>query len=143
MKRIVLLVTVVLALVAAGAYYTRQSNQTTEPSAEGEQVTVERGIFEAAISATGNVEAAKELALSFRTAGRVAEILVEQAQQVEAGQELARLDSRDLAFAVAQAEANVAAQAARVAQLESPPRPSEVKAAEAVLASARHPGSTS
>ncbi|HEX8683399.1 MAG TPA: efflux RND transporter periplasmic adaptor subunit [Ardenticatenaceae bacterium] len=136
MRRIVLIVGVV-AIVAALVYVAVVRGRPAQAQAEGEQVSVHTGTIAATVRATGNVEANRQLALSFRAAGRVAEVLVEAGEQVTEGQPLARLETTDAQFALEQAEAALAAQQAQLRQLESPPRESEVRAAEAVLESAR------
>jgi HlyD family secretion protein len=132
MRRIVLIVGVI-AVVAALVYVAVVRSRPAQAEAEGEQVSVHTGTIAATVRATGNVEANRQLALSFRAAGRVAEVLVEAGEQVTEGQPLARLETTDAQFALEQAEAALAAQQAQLRQLESPPRESEVRAAEAAL----------
>jgi HlyD family secretion protein len=69
-----------------------------------ESAVVERGDLRTTIEASGNVVAAEEVSLSFGAGGKVAELLVEVGDRVEAGQPLARLESDDEEEAVRQAE---------------------------------------
>ncbi|MGC9398124.1 MAG: efflux RND transporter periplasmic adaptor subunit [Anaerolineae bacterium] len=69
-----------------------------------ETVVVERGDLRATVSASGSVEAEKEVQLSFPSSGEVAEVWVEVGDVVEAGQPLARLKTHDLEDAVAKAK---------------------------------------
>ena len=85
-----------------------------------DSVAVERGAIAATVNATGNVEANQQIDLTFDTPGRVAEVLVAEGDTVTGGQVLARLDTKDLEYAVAQAQANVEAQQARLDQLKNP-----------------------
>ncbi len=102
-----------------------------------DSVAVERGAIAATVNATGNVEANQQIDLTFDTPGRVAEVLVAEGDTVTGGQVLARLDTKDLEYAVAQAQANVEAQQARLDQLKNPGSEEAIAAAEAQLASAR------
>ncbi len=54
------------------------------------------------LTATGVVEA-KKVTASFKVAGRIENMLAEEGEQVEQGQELARLDSRELSAKLSQA----------------------------------------
>jgi HlyD family secretion protein len=54
------------------------------------------------LTATGTVEA-KKVSASFKVAGRIENMLVEEGSWVEPGQELARLDSRELSARLSQA----------------------------------------
>jgi membrane fusion protein (multidrug efflux system) len=60
------------------------------------------------ILASGTVRARRETALSFVTAGRVAEVLVEDGERVARGQLLARLDSTAVGAGAATAQAEAA-----------------------------------
>ncbi|OHA48556.1 MAG: hypothetical protein A2806_00100 [Candidatus Terrybacteria bacterium RIFCSPHIGHO2_01_FULL_48_17] len=73
-----------------------------------EFVTVERGTLVEEVLATGTVKPAEEVMLSFAAAGRVSKINVAVGDKVEAGQELARLDTASTQAQVRQAEAALA-----------------------------------
>ncbi|MDQ4078570.1 MAG: efflux RND transporter periplasmic adaptor subunit, partial [Chloroflexota bacterium] len=136
MKRIAAILGV-LAIVALATYFGYVRNASSAESLEGERIPVERGTIEATVNATGNVEANKQISLSFRAPGHVANVLIAEGDLVQEGERLARLDTTDLEFAVAQAESNVAAQQAQLRQLQAPASESEIQAAEATLESAR------
>ena len=74
-----------------------------------------------------------------RVGGQIAEVLVEDNQNVTAGQLLAVIDDRDLRNSLAQAEAGLAADRARVAQARAQVarQPAEILQAEARLAATR------
>jgi HlyD family secretion protein len=95
-----------------------------------EYVTVDRGSLVSSISAVGSVRARKEVLLSFDTAGRVSEVLVEAGESVEQGQVLARLTMADLELQVRNAQAAKAVSQAQLDQLNAGPRPEEIVAAE-------------
>jgi HlyD family secretion protein len=74
---------------------------------------------------SGFIEA-DEIRLGSRVGGRVQEVLVEEGQQVEAGQLLVRLEPFDLTEQLKEAEANLAARSAELRRLEAGYRPEEV-----------------
>ncbi|MFL5802235.1 MAG: efflux RND transporter periplasmic adaptor subunit [Roseiflexaceae bacterium] len=91
----------------------------------------------ATVNATGQIEPAQVVNLSFSSPGRVGEVLVKVGDVVAQGAPLARLDARDLHIRVVQAEAQLAqAQASYQKQLDGAST-AEVAAAEAQLAQAR------
>jgi RND family efflux transporter MFP subunit len=116
-RRIWLIVLVALLLTAGGGYlaYTRyyraQAQEPEEPTME--TATVTEGDIVLTADGSGELIPANELELSFRTSGRLAEVLVEVGDQVAEGDLLARLETETLERAVAEAEV-----ALRIAQLE-------------------------
>ncbi|GIW52344.1 MAG: hemolysin secretion protein D [Gemmatimonadales bacterium] len=100
----------------------------------GVAVCSQRG-REEEISASGTVEAT-EIELGFQVPGRIERVAVREGDRVEAGQELAWLDRRELEARVRSARAQLAAARARLAELEEGFRPEEVEQARANLAAA-------
>jgi len=96
----------------------------------------EKGVTDVA-SAKAVVVPYKEAKLSFQAAGRVLKVLVSEGQVVTAGQELARLETRDLEQAVRRAEAGLKAAQAQLAKTKAGARPEEVALAEAAVAIAQ------
>ncbi len=94
-----------------------------------------RGASEALVL-HGNVDI-REVQLAFNASDRIEQILVREGQRVTAGQLLALLDSRRLGHAVAQAEAQVAAQREVVARFVAGSRPEEIRKARADVEAAR------
>jgi HlyD family secretion protein len=92
---------------------------------------------------SGTIEAT-QANLAFQTAGRVAQVLVDEGQSIEQGQLLARLDERAFAAAVAQAEASLAQAASSLNSLEATLSlkqailPADVSRAEAVVRSVEY-----
>lgn len=92
-------------------------------------------------ASTGNVVSAeaaivpcKQAGLSFKATGYLQELLVSEGDQVTAGQELAKLDTRDLQQAVLKAEANLKSAQAKLTEVKTGARSEELAAAEATVA---------
>jgi len=129
----------ILAVVIGASLYSYQlfAQEKTPEAPDFETVVVERGTLLSTVSASGTIQPEAQALLSFKSAGRVAEVLVQEGQRVRAGDVLARLETAELELALAQAEAGLAISRARLAQVEAGPDPSELAAAEAALASAQ------
>lgn len=83
----------------------------------------------------GNVDI-REVRLGFRISGRIQEILKEEGDEVEAGEVMARLDAQPFQNLVDQAEAQVGAMAARLAELQNGARAEDIEQARKNLAAA-------
>jgi len=99
-----------LILAACGPGGNQQAVETT---------TVQRGKLQVAVSGNGTVEPLELAEVNFGVAGTVARVLVEEGQLVNANQELAELDPRDLDQTVRQSEANVQTAEAQLEQARS------------------------
>lgn len=97
---------------------------------------VRRGDASDELQASGTVEAT-EAHLGFQAAGRVAEILVGEGDQVSAGDVIARIDLAELEALRDAAAAQLAAAEARLAELRRGARTQERAQAEAAAAAAR------
>jgi HlyD family secretion protein len=128
-------VALIAALSLAGCQPVAPQGAGTGGSAE--TAVVRRGTLLVTVDATGSLAPGAEVSLSFSSGGRVADVLVDEGQVVEAGQPLARLETDDLELQVVQAQAALAATEAQLAQLLAPPRPQEVAVQEANLAAAQ------
>jgi len=77
---------------------------------EGEEVVGEqlpevvRGDLEVIVSGSGNITVSQDASLAFGTGGKVAEVYVEEGDQVSQGDVLAKLDTSVLELALSQAE---------------------------------------
>jgi HlyD family secretion protein len=132
-KWIVVIAIALLALLGFGGWQRFVgSGGAAEASAE-ETALVRRGTLEVTVGGTGSLAPASEVALAFLAGGQVAEVLVEEGQEVEAGQALVRLDVDELELEVARVEARLAAAEGQLAQLTAPPQPEQVVAQEANL----------
>jgi HlyD family secretion protein len=136
---------VIIALIAAAFGVTRitqaQDNATTattEPTYSIQDSTVvQSGELTRTISATGTISPVQEVTLSFQSQAVVTEILVAEGQRVQAGDVIARIQSRsyDQQFADAQYQLSTAQIAYN--DLVGPPRDVDVAAAEASVRSAQ------
>jgi HlyD family secretion protein len=138
MRRTILYIVLGVALVAAVvAIVLWRTRQAQTPEGETHTATVERGTLLVAVSASGSIEPQTSANLTFEMPGRVAEVHVKVGDEVEAGDVLARLDTRQLSLQVQQAKSALATAEAQLAQLEAGPRPEEIAAAEADLRAAQ------
>jgi HlyD family secretion protein len=88
------------------------------------------------LQASGHIEAT-DVRLSAKVAGRLADFSLQEGDGVKAGQEIARIDTTDLALALRQARAEQAQAAAELRLRLAGARAEDVAEAEAQVASAR------
>lgn len=137
-RRNMIIVVAVLVIGALGfAGYQRFAGADPSPAGEWQTIAVERGTIMATINASGSVAPEAKVTLAFKVPGRVAEVLVEEDDWVEAGEALARLETADMEVAVAQAEAALATAQASLAQVQAGARTEEIAAAEGAVAAAK------
>ncbi|MFC1961495.1 efflux RND transporter periplasmic adaptor subunit [Chloroflexota bacterium] len=91
---IILPVTLLITAVSCGGGESDATLQFEQVSREDITVTV---------SGNGNIKAYREVNLSFKSGGRVAEVFVKEGDPVNQGDQLARLDTSDIEVAVGQA----------------------------------------
>jgi HlyD family secretion protein len=138
-KGIVITIALLTAAVlfVVGCQVPGSSQQTAAATPEGAQtVAVERGALRVSVDATGSVAPESRLELNFKSAGRVAEIMVKEGDQVKAGDVLARLETADLEQAIIQAQASLAINEAQLAQTEAGSSAEDLASARASLESA-------
>jgi HlyD family secretion protein len=135
-KRLVCLAIVLAMLVAVAA---------CKRTAEGEQdayasaVTVTRGTVATVVQMAGQVVALNSLELEFGTmSGRLVDVAVQTGQEVQAGQELMRLDATTLERTRREAEADLKAAEAALVAAQKGAGASELVRAEADLAYASY-----
>lgn len=120
MKKTTLILLFAIAVLAAGGVFYWQSHQSKDPS----------------LVLSGNVDI-REVALSFRVPGRVAEVSVEEGDRVEAGAVIARVDPEPLQAALNQAEGALAAAQAGLALLQAGSRAEDLARLKAQTEGAR------
>ena len=114
MKRRILMLIVAVAVIAAAVYFYRRSKRT-EPA---NQITL-----------SGNIEAHESL-VGFKVQGRIAELPVEEGQQIERGALLARLDDADYTQKLRIDQATVGVRESNLALVLAGTREQEIKAAQ-------------
>lgn len=88
------------------------------------------------VNVAGKIEAEQNVTLGFETSGTVVALGADVGDQVAAGQALASLDGAELRAQVASAQANAAAEQARLDELKSGTRPEELAITQSALAGA-------
>lgn len=123
-KRVILVLVVVVLVAGAGGYLWWRDNQDLLP--------------DYIASGNGRIEA-EEVHIATKYAGRVAEVLVNEGDMVEAGQVLARMDTGELRASLAAARAGIAQAQENVieARAQILQRESELKFAEEELTRAQ------
>ncbi|MEA3397044.1 MAG: biotin/lipoyl-binding protein, partial [Chloroflexota bacterium] len=118
-------------LSKAGAASASPATQVTE------LVVVTRGTLQDSVDGSGNLVAVQEVSLSFPSSGRVAEVLVEEGENVAAGEPLLRLDTANLELNVAREEIALEEAQLRLEQTLAAATGDEIAAAEAGLSLAQ------
>jgi HlyD family secretion protein len=118
MKRVIPIVILLAAAVAAGVYY---YPRLTNKSAPVNQLTL-----------SGNIEAHESL-VGFKVQGRIVELPIEEGQQVAQGALLARLDDADFKQRVRIDEASVRVRESNLALTLAGTRHQEVKASQQTM----------
>jgi HlyD family secretion protein len=127
MKKIVAIGLVVSAVILSGCEMSAE--ETPTPEVESSYAPI--------VSITGEVVPDTWATVSAQSGGTVVEVLVEDGDEVAAGDLLARLDSVDAELAVAQAEAALETARAQLALLGAGPHPEQIAVAEAQIAAAQ------
>jgi len=132
---------VVTALMAAAGIYLAYTWWLAEPvlaiAPKLETARVRRGSMVVTVRAVGAVAAPSEVTLNFGIGGRLAELMVEEGDVIQAGDVLARLDTTDLELLVARAEATLDLSQAQLARSQVGATEAELASAEASLAAAQ------
>jgi len=103
------------AIVAAYASVGEASQSATRTTTTA---TVAKGIVQSTVSGSGNIQAASELDLGFKTGGTVTHIYVTQGEHVLEGQLLATLNPQSAEVSLEQAKATLLTAEANLAQEE-------------------------
>jgi HlyD family secretion protein len=139
MKKVIIAVVVVVVLAGIGYFAYSQFGPDNSPSAADPEATVEIP----AVKASGDVVSdavvvpARFASLSLPAGGIVAEVVVEEGDDVQEGDLLLKLDDARQVAAVAQAEAQLQRVQNAVAELEAGARPEEIEAAQAAVDAAQ------
>lgn len=147
MRRWVMIVMVIVVLVAGGGYLAIQRGWLARPTTHATPTVGEPAGSNAPIAQTGGLTPSvvvdarlapvQRADLSLSVGGIVAEVLVQEGEQVQTGQLLVRLRANQQQVAVARAQAELQRTQARLLELTAPPRSEEVAQAEAALEAAQ------
>lgn len=137
-----------LCIAAIVVAYTTVGQASPQSGAGSRVVTAASGVVQSTVAASGNIQAATQLNLGFRTSGVVTHIYVTQGQHVIAGQLLATLNPQSSEVTFEQAKASLKSAEANLAQEEesngetstgqSSANTSTAKSSVAATASLRH-----
>lgn len=129
-----------IGLVAAGLlavpttiYIVNSKSQPKVDAIAAMTVPVEAQNLTVRITSSGTVQPVQRVNLSPKGSGRIAELFVEQGDKVEAGQIIARMESRDVEAQLAQAKAREASVEAKLAKIEAGNRSEDIASAQARL----------
>ncbi|MBE9095788.1 efflux RND transporter periplasmic adaptor subunit [Tychonema sp. LEGE 07203] len=129
-----------IGLVAAGLlavpttlYIAKIRSQPKVDAIAAMTVPVEAQNLTVRITSSGTVQPVQRVNLSPKGSGRIAELFVEQGDKVEAGQIVARMESRDVEAQLAQAKAREASVRAKLAKIEAGNRSEDIASARARL----------
>jgi len=129
-----------IGLVAAGLlavpttiYIVNSKSQPKVDAIATMTVPVESQNLTVRITSSGTVQPVQRVNLSPKGSGRIAELFVEQGDKVQAGQIIARMESRDVEAQLAQAKAREASVRAKLAKIEAGNRSEDIASAQARL----------
>jgi len=126
-SKIIIIVAVVVIGIGSFLYF----NRTKTPLYE--TITVSPGTLTQEVSVTGSVTPVKSAALAFEKGGKIKGIYVDVGQRVVAGQILAETDNAELRAGILDAEANLAAENAKLAEFKRGSRPEERRHRNSIL----------
>ncbi|MDX1415934.1 MAG: efflux RND transporter periplasmic adaptor subunit [Candidatus Promineifilaceae bacterium] len=138
-KKWIWIIAVVAVIGIAIAIFTVRGRATSAAASEGigETALVQIGDLAESATASGQVEAQREAALSLAFPGLVKTVLVREGDTVQQGDVLIQLENAALQRAVRSAEQEVAIAEANLAKLIDDPSAAELAAAEAAVTSAQ------
>jgi len=99
-----ILVVVVLAAIAGGAYLYLHNKNLASQQANYQTATVTQGSIAETVSTSGSVRSANSAQVNWQTSGQVSTLDVQVGQSVKSGQELAKLDPNTVSSAVLNAQ---------------------------------------
>ena len=122
-----------ILVVAGGAYYYQTTVQSTvKTTTTLKTAKVKKADITLTASGTAKLIPATDIDLSFKSGGRLAELLVKEGDQAQAGQPLARLDDTDARAQIAKSQIDLAIAETKLAGLTAI-NPLDVAVAQADL----------
>lgn len=135
-KAALLTLSVVVVLVAGGAYWFMSGPKTVDVAEAKIDTGAGAAAGETVLTVSGYVIAAHRIAVGSKVLGRVAWIGVDKGDRVEQGQVLVRLEDSEFRAQVAQARASLASAQARLDELRAGSRPQDKQMGRAAVAEA-------
>lgn len=132
LKRPWIIAGLVLVLIIVG-YFVFRNGST---GATEDTIKVKSGTVSEEVSVTGKVKPATAVDLSFEKSGRVILVSKEVGEQVKTAEIIVRVDASDLAAELAQANAQVKVQQAKLSELVAGTRPETLRISEIKVANA-------
>ncbi|MCX7799383.1 MAG: efflux RND transporter periplasmic adaptor subunit [Fimbriimonadales bacterium] len=118
-KRLLVVLAILIVLACAfGGYAVRLYLATRNKPDEAAAVRVERGPLEVKVVETGTIDAVKSVEVKSRVAGRLARLLVDEGDRVQAGQLIAIIDPKETQFKVEMDRAQLRGAQSGVARTE-------------------------
>lgn len=121
-KSFFVFIVVLIAAAAISYFYFWRSKKSSQ-----EFIEAKKGNIAQEVSITGRVKPAENVSLAFEKGGKVAEVSVRVGQKVQTGQILAVLENDELAAQVAQADASLSREEAKLAELRAGTRPEDLQ----------------
>ncbi len=128
-------VIIIIAIIGGAFAYYRISG--SKPAIQYTTEDVTRGNLIQTVTATGEVDSAHDINLSFRQSGRLAELNVEEGNLVKAGQVLAKINSSAIQAQIDQAKANVRAAQANLEQIKAGASAEDINVSQAQVQKAQ------
>jgi len=125
-----LVVGVLILALLGGGYWAYRAVRGSRPA---NTAVVRRGTITASVEAMGVVRAAREAHLSLKMGGTVQRIFVQVGDEVEEGEVLLTLDTRELERRVREAELSLEVQKLQLAKARAGPSDAEIEIAKANL----------
>jgi HlyD family secretion protein len=132
-KKKVVLSVIGILIIGIAVYYFAFANR----SGSYQFVTVKTGKVVQSVSVTGNTTPVQSVDLAFENGGTIAAVNADVGVRVTPGSVIARLDTRDLEAQLAQAQATIDTQIAKLKALQAGNRPADIQASQAALAKGR------
>jgi len=128
-------VIIIIAIIGGAFAYYKISG--SKPAIQYTTEDVTRGNLIQTVTATGEVDSAHDINLSFRQSGRLAELNVEEGNLVKAGQILAKINSSAIQAQIDQAQANVRAAQANLEQIKAGASAEDINVSQAQVQKAQ------
>ncbi len=126
------IVTIAVLGIGAGAIVLTGPRSAAQAPV-GETAIVERGTLTVAVDANGGLAASIDVSVAFDSGGRIAEVLADEGDVVQAGDDLIRLETDNLALDVTQAEISLRQAELQLEALTEPPDQADVDQAQDVV----------